>query len=186
MSELASFCGVTPQAVKQWVDANGTSPRGKRLKKIADFFQISEIELVYGVESEPKESTLLNVQEKITPYKNSELDKLDYPSKANPTRFAHSAAPYYAEIEEVIRLMEQTDDRGRIKALLAVEDALAVHAAVTLRANLAATLGQPIDDALVKIIQNYNQATSDGKMLILNATTAASKEEERARQLKAG
>jgi len=41
MSDLAAFCGVTPQAVQQWVSM-GRMPRPERLKRIAAFFGISE------------------------------------------------------------------------------------------------------------------------------------------------
>lgn len=181
-SELARHCGVSPQAVQKWI-AGISEPRGKNFEKTAEFLGVSEVILKFG-----KDSTKLEEfsREFISPDPSQKPTLQDEADRFKAHFGGLSTAPYYAEIEEIIRLMEQTDDRGRIKALLAVEDALAVHAAVTLRANVAATLGQPIDDALVKIIQNYNQATSDGKMLILNATTAASKEEERARQLKAG
>lgn len=116
--------------------------------------------------------------EEISPRLSEEI------AKANE-HISHSSAPYYREIEEVIRLMENTDDRGRIKVLLAVEDTLAVHAAVTLRAS-AAAFDQPIDETLLKIIRSYNQATPSGKMLIVNATVGASKEEEHAPRQNAG
>lgn len=256
MSELASYCGVSPQAVKQWVDADGTSPRGKRLKKIAEFFKISEIELVYGNEiPSPTASTQFVVQENIATYgKNENLsthawtiqEEADHLKArfvgVNRAEFArkfkikggdaylyqhiagrrplnldaalayangfgvsleeisprlseevaqankhisHSEAPYYREIEEVIKLMEQTDDRGRVKALLAVEDTLAVHAAVSLQAS-AAALGLPLDETLLRIIHDYNHATPSGKEFITNAAVAASKEENNAHHQKAG
>lgn len=190
MSELASYCGVSPQAVKQWVDVDGTSPRGKRLEKIAEFFKISEVELVYGSNHPtPTNSAHLVVQENISTYgKNESSPALGASIKevalANK-HISHSEAPYYREIEEVIKLMEQTDDRGRVKALLAVEDVLAVHAAVSLQAS-AATLGLPLDETLLKIIHSYNHATPGGKELIINATIGASKEENNVQHQKAG
>ncbi len=168
-SNLSRAAGVTKGTSNQWIDGKIKSIKLEYALGIQALTGFNASWIVTG--KGEKMARTASVEQSPMPYHE---------------QIKHSEAPYYAEIEEVIRLMEQTDDRGRIKALLAVEDALAVHAAVTLRANVAATLGQPIDDALVKIIQNYNQATSDGKMLILNATTAASKEEERARQLKAG
>lgn len=47
MSELARFCDVSPQAVQQWIEGK-TAPRGKRLRRIAEFFAITEVELAYG------------------------------------------------------------------------------------------------------------------------------------------
>ena len=47
MTSLANFCGVTPQAVQQWI-AIGRTPRAHRLAQIANYFGISEQELVYG------------------------------------------------------------------------------------------------------------------------------------------
>jgi len=49
MSALAAFCGVTPQAVQQWV-AQGRTPRAHRLQQIADYFGITEKELLFGEE----------------------------------------------------------------------------------------------------------------------------------------
>jgi len=47
LTDLARFLNVTPQAAHQW--AKGvTEPRGKRLKEIAEFFGLTESELVYG------------------------------------------------------------------------------------------------------------------------------------------
>jgi len=46
-SELARYVGVTPQAVQQWISGE-TSPRGKRLARIADFLGVSPVALQYG------------------------------------------------------------------------------------------------------------------------------------------
>ena len=46
-SELARFVGVSPQAVQQWV-AGETSPRGKNLNKVAEFFGIPPAQVLYG------------------------------------------------------------------------------------------------------------------------------------------
>ena len=46
-SELARFCGVTPQAVQQWL-ADKTSPRGKTLNRAAEFLGVSPAELQFG------------------------------------------------------------------------------------------------------------------------------------------
>jgi transcriptional regulator with XRE-family HTH domain len=45
-SELARFCGVTPQAVQQWLD--NVMPRQKTVERIAAFLGVSPSELVYG------------------------------------------------------------------------------------------------------------------------------------------
>jgi len=47
MTALANFCGVTPQAVQQWVSL-GRVPRAHRLAQIAEYFSVSEQELIYG------------------------------------------------------------------------------------------------------------------------------------------
>lgn len=47
MSALASFCGVTPQAVQQWI-AQGRTPRAHRLQQIAEYFGITEKDLLFG------------------------------------------------------------------------------------------------------------------------------------------
>lgn len=44
MSELATHCGVSPQAVQQWI-AKGRMPRPERLRQIADFFGVSQADL---------------------------------------------------------------------------------------------------------------------------------------------
>lgn len=46
-SELARFCGVSPQAVQKWI-AGETSPRGKNLTKAAEFLGVSPMELQFG------------------------------------------------------------------------------------------------------------------------------------------
>lgn len=60
MSSLAAFCGVTPQAVQQWI-AQGRTPRAHRLQQIADYFGITEKELLFG------EDLPLDVQSGIEP-----------------------------------------------------------------------------------------------------------------------
>lgn len=52
MSDLATFCGVTPQAVQQWVSM-GRMPRPERLKRIAKYFGISESELFNNLPTKP-------------------------------------------------------------------------------------------------------------------------------------
>ncbi|MDY7578160.1 LexA family transcriptional regulator [Herbaspirillum sp. RTI4] len=47
MTPLARFCGVTPQAVQQWV-SKGTTPRVHRITQIATYFGITEQDLIYG------------------------------------------------------------------------------------------------------------------------------------------
>jgi phage repressor protein C with HTH and peptisase S24 domain len=47
MTALATFCGVSPQAVQQWISL-GRMPRPPRIQQIADYFGISERDLVYG------------------------------------------------------------------------------------------------------------------------------------------
>ncbi|MDR0703202.1 MAG: helix-turn-helix domain-containing protein [Azoarcus sp.] len=51
-SELARYVGVSPQAVQQWV-AGETTPRGKNLVKLADFFSITPSEIQFGVVRAP-------------------------------------------------------------------------------------------------------------------------------------
>lgn len=51
MSHLARHCGVTPQAVQQWLTGI-TTPKGARLKKIAEYFGVTELELLTGTVAE--------------------------------------------------------------------------------------------------------------------------------------
>ena len=46
-SELARFCGLSPQAVQKWISGE-TAPRGKNLIKAAEFLGVSPIELQFG------------------------------------------------------------------------------------------------------------------------------------------
>ncbi|HWW99629.1 LexA family transcriptional regulator [Collimonas sp.] len=47
MTALATHCGVSPQAVQQWI-TKGLMPRKGRLELIAQYFGITESALVYG------------------------------------------------------------------------------------------------------------------------------------------
>src|SRR5438105_3233157 len=49
-SELARFVGVSPQAVQKWI-AGATEPRGKNLKKAAEFLGASAAFLKFGEEA---------------------------------------------------------------------------------------------------------------------------------------
>lgn len=49
MTELGVACGVTAQAVQQWI-AKDRLPRGPRLQKIADFFEVSVSDLFSDVD----------------------------------------------------------------------------------------------------------------------------------------
>jgi len=46
-SELARYCGITPQAVQKWI-AGGSEPRGKNLVMCADFFRVTPAYLKFG------------------------------------------------------------------------------------------------------------------------------------------
>jgi SOS-response transcriptional repressor LexA len=62
MTELAAVCGVTPQAVQQWV-AKDRFPRGPRLKLIADFLEVSEADLFRDVdEADIRPDRVVNMQ----------------------------------------------------------------------------------------------------------------------------
>lgn len=167
-SELSRAAGVTKGTSNQWIDGKIKSIKLEYAQGIQALTGFSASWIVTGKGN--KKDASISVEQIPDPYHN---------------QIHHSSAPYHREIEEVIRLMENTDDRGRIKALLAVEDTLAVHAAVTLRASTAG-FDQPIDETLLKIMRSYNQATPRGKELIVNATIGASKEENNAHHQKAG
>lgn len=47
MSELAVYVGVSPQAVKQWVDGS-TAPKGANLKKAAEYLKTTEAHIQFG------------------------------------------------------------------------------------------------------------------------------------------
>lgn len=46
-SELGRYVGVSPQAVQKWL-AGDNEPRGKNLRKVAEFVGVSEIVLLFG------------------------------------------------------------------------------------------------------------------------------------------
>lgn len=167
-SELSRAAGVTKGTSNQWIDGKIKSIKLEYAQGIQALTGFSANWIVTG--KGDKKETATSVEQTPAPYHN---------------QIFHSAAPYYKEIEEVIRLMEQTDDRGRIKALLAVEDTLTVHAAVNQRASSTA-VDFLLDETLLKIIHSYNHATPGGKELIINATIGASKEENNAHHQKAG
>ncbi len=48
-SELARYCGVSPQAVQKWISGD-SEPRGGNLAKIADFLNVTPALLQYGEE----------------------------------------------------------------------------------------------------------------------------------------
>ena len=47
MSELAVYVGVSPQAVKQWIDGS-TAPKGANLKKTAEYLKTTEAHIQFG------------------------------------------------------------------------------------------------------------------------------------------
>lgn len=107
----------------------------------------------------------------------------------------NSSAPYYEEIERVIELMESTDDRGRLKCLLAVEDALAMHSAVTAKSQSSPSYHyvmedrkpfEPQSEIEKQILENFRKATEQGKQLMINASIGASKEENNISKKNAG
>jgi phage repressor protein C with HTH and peptisase S24 domain len=53
-SELARFCGVTPQAVQKWI-AGQTEPRGANLERAAEFLGVSQSELKFGTAVAPSQ-----------------------------------------------------------------------------------------------------------------------------------
>lgn len=81
MSALAAFCGVTPQAVQQWV-AQGRTPRAHRLKQIADYFGITEKELLFGEEvptgERQKEEVALRLPESFIAVRTHDPDDQDF------------------------------------------------------------------------------------------------------------
>ena len=47
-SDLATHLDLTPQAVQQWCNPNGTTPRNKRIKAIANYLGVSQAWLFTG------------------------------------------------------------------------------------------------------------------------------------------
>lgn len=120
MSALASYCDVSPQAVKQWVDENGTSPRGKRLKKIAEFFNISESELAYGIvpshndekslaSISPQAQRLINAIIKAETSGSSSPKLIDALEKVLDVAIPTLHANDNADINRIIGLINETD-----------------------------------------------------------------------------
>lgn len=50
-SEMARYVGVSPQAVQKWI-AGSSEPRGKNLRKAAEFLGVTPAELQYATEAE--------------------------------------------------------------------------------------------------------------------------------------
>jgi SOS-response transcriptional repressor LexA len=46
-SELARYCGLSPQAVQKWM-ADDSEPRGKNLQLAAEFLNVTQVELKFG------------------------------------------------------------------------------------------------------------------------------------------
>lgn len=78
-SELARFVGVSSQAVQQWISGE-TSPRGKNLKKAAEFLGVSPMELQFGdtniTSSSNAEPTAYKLESSIEP--NEECYEIEY------------------------------------------------------------------------------------------------------------
>ena len=47
-TELAAHLGISPQAVQQWCKEDGTTPRNKRIKDIANYLNVSHAWLITG------------------------------------------------------------------------------------------------------------------------------------------
>jgi phage repressor protein C with HTH and peptisase S24 domain len=81
MSALAAYCGVTPQAVQQWV-AQGRTPRAHRLLQIANYFGITEKELLFGEDlpagAPGGESRPLRLPESYIPVRAHDPDDQDF------------------------------------------------------------------------------------------------------------
>lgn len=172
MSELAAFCGVTPQAVKQWVDENGTSPRGKRLQKIAEFFELSESDLQYG--------DIETLAAKAKHSANS-IDEQQAVYYADAALFEKTKAPFHQEIEDVIKLMEATDSRGRVKIKLAAIDAFELHSR-----HIAKTITPDLSQEELELVKALRNSTEIGKSLIKTAIETAQNENTGATTKKTG
>lgn len=94
-SEMARFVGVTPQAVQKWI-AGDSEPKGKNLKRAAEFLGMSEADLRYGSPGEGKKKPH-SVAQVASPY------VLDQPTPD--------------EIIELIALFSQSNSRGRSNIL---------------------------------------------------------------------
>jgi len=62
-SELARYCGITPQAVQKWI-AGESEPRGKNLTMCAEFLSVSPAHLKFGEYNPDKAGTILAVEQK--------------------------------------------------------------------------------------------------------------------------
>lgn len=98
-SELARFCGVTPQAVQKWL-AGKSEPRGKNLNQVSEFLGVTPVELKFG-------------EQKVISHSQNDVER--------------TALLYPADIQDVIGLMLKTDERGRLKMKLAAIDAFELH-----------------------------------------------------------
>ena len=104
-SEMARFVGVSPQAVQKWI-AELSEPRGKNLTLAAEFLGVSPAYLQFG----GKKGALFEE-------KNGWIDQEHSKSKVTKTKQHHHL------IEQVIELMESTDDEGKEAILVAARTA---------------------------------------------------------------
>lgn len=77
MTALATYCGVSPQAVQQWV-MKGLMPRKKRLESIAQYFGISESDLMYGGEAPANLGTSVVITHHDQKEKSKEIEIRQY------------------------------------------------------------------------------------------------------------
>lgn len=141
-SELSRAAGVTKGTSNQWIDG--------KIKSI-------KLEYAQGIQA----LTGFNASWIVTGKGNKHLTAS---AAQNPT--TEHASP---EIQAILNLLNATDERGKIKARLAVEDALSLHALILARTK------QDSDDALSdaerEIIDIYRNAGKLGKSSIQNAAS---------------
>lgn len=100
---------------------------------------------------------------------------------ANLTIAKEVGLTYSSDIQEVIKLMESTDERGRMKIKLAVMDALDLH-----NSHISRTRTLPFNEEEVHLVEQHRQSSKLGKSLIKTALDTAEKDDKKPHHRKAG
>ncbi|TXG78925.1 hypothetical protein E6Q11_00100 [Candidatus Dojkabacteria bacterium] len=91
-----------------------------------------------------------------------------------------SAYEVDSDIKEVVRMMNSTDDRGKLKIKLAAIDAYELH-----NSHISRTRTLPLNDDEAALVESLRQATKMGKSVIKAAVHSAEKDNSATKEKKA-